>query len=77
MDKPGFNPGGHPAQWRSLYESALTQLSHNLVHKTPAPVLMRLKRPHYRMVCGMEVLSRMFIFGGIAAAYMTADEAST
>jgi hypothetical protein len=47
----------------------------HLIHVTPAPVFPRLKRFHDGMLGVMEMLGRMLILGGIAAADMAAFQA--
>ena len=60
--------------------SALSNLAphalrdHQLVDVAPLPVLTRLERPHDRMLGGVEVLRRVAVGRGIAAAHVAAGE---
>jgi hypothetical protein len=45
------------------------------VHVAPFPALARLKRPHNGVLGLMEVLGSVGVLGGVAAAYMAADQA--
>jgi hypothetical protein len=47
----------------------------NLVDVAPAPVFTRFERLDHRMVGRVKVLRRVFVFGAIATADMTAGEA--
>jgi hypothetical protein len=47
----------------------------HLIHIAPLPALSRLERTHDRMFALMEVLSGVLVLRGIAAAYVTTDEA--
>jgi hypothetical protein len=49
------------------------RLNHYIVDVTPSPILARFKRSHDRVLCLFEVLCRVPIFGGIAAADVAAD----
>jgi hypothetical protein len=54
--------------------SALSSYKH-FIHVTPAPVLARLKGLHHGMLGLMKVLGGVFVFGRVAAADMSANEA--
>src|SRR5918997_1230724 len=50
-------------------------LDENFVHVAPAPVLARLERLDYRVVCGVEVLGCVLVLASIAASDVSAREA--
>ena len=52
-------------------------LYHHLINIAPAPVLARLKGLHDRMLSGVKVCGRVLVFGGIATAHVSTDEAFT
>ena len=51
------------------------QVELNLIHVTPAPILSRLERSHNRMMGPVEMLGRVLVLRGIAAAHVTARQA--
>jgi len=75
-------PGGMCSAWRFSSTSPVGLRSGNpsasdssLVYEAPAPVFPRLEGLDDRMAGALEVLSRVLIGGGIAAAHMAACEA--
>ena len=48
------------------------QVKRDLVDVTPSPILARLEGPDHRVGGGVKVLRRMFVFGRIAAAHVSA-----
>jgi hypothetical protein len=67
---------GCPARQRSgLREEADYPSNHRLVHIAPTPILARLKRLDDRVTGRVEMLSRVPVWRGIAAADMAAGEA--
>ena len=55
----------------------LGEIELDLVDVTPAPGFARFERTHDGMFRAMEVFGGVFVFGGIAAADMSAFEAET
>jgi hypothetical protein len=62
---------GHPLH---VFMKSLL-LQNHLVDVAPAPVLARLDRLHDGMLGTMKMLRGMFIFGGIAATHVSANQA--
>jgi hypothetical protein len=60
-----------------FYSFQSIQLQLDIVDIAPPPRLARLQRSHDRMVGGVEVFGRMFVFGRITAADMSAFQAQT
>ena len=58
--------------WRS---DQVNLAEKHFVYITPSPVLARLKGLHDGMLSLMKVFGRMLVFGGIAAADVTAEKA--
>jgi hypothetical protein len=50
-------------------------IHHKFVHVTPAPAFARLDRLHDGMLASVKMFGGMFIFGGIAASHVAANEA--
>src|SRR5215472_12606521 len=53
------------------------RFNHHLVDVTPSPVLPRLERSNNGVMGPSEVLCRVFVFRGVAAADVTASQAES
>jgi hypothetical protein len=55
--------------------SILSLFQNYLIHVAPAPVLAWLERLHDGMFCAVKVFCGVLVLGGIAAAYVAANQA--
>jgi hypothetical protein len=60
-----------------MRRDVLAEIHHHFIHEAPAPAICRIESLHHWMARCMEVLGRMSVRGGIAAANVPAHAAQS